>query len=237
MSYRHTPYHMLVEAFDRPGCAICALAEDDVRIYVEMLLHENVNDIEFRNTLRKAGGFCNTHAWWLVDRSRGAAVGASIMYRDVLHSMRERLGEMAPGSTLFCTPRRKRSLGPFGGGAQPPWTDPHTACPACEIRQRGEETFLSTMASHSADERFLDRFGASTGLCLVHIDLLIVAARDPLPLRRVLERQGAIIDRLVAELDEFTRKSDYRFSEEVVGAEATAWQRAIELASGKDGIR
>lgn len=62
MPDRHAPYHMLLEAFTLDGCPICTLIERNVVRYLDMLIHENVNDIDFRNELRQAGGFCNRHA-------------------------------------------------------------------------------------------------------------------------------------------------------------------------------
>ena len=42
---------------------------------------------------------------------------------------------------------------------------------------------------------------------------------------------------LLAELSEFIRKHDYRFTGEGMGEEGTSWIRAIEMVAGKWGIR
>jgi hypothetical protein len=74
-------------------------------------------------------------------------------------------------------------------------------------------------------------------VCLIHLDQTLVAARDAGRLRRLLQKHEAIVSRLIGELDEFQRKSDYRFRGEPIGDEADAWPRAIELVDGKDGLR
>ena len=96
---------------------------------------------------------------------------------------------------------------------------------------------MSTLLSHAADERFLDRYEASDGVCLIHLDQVLLTVKDTASIRRLLETHLLIMQRLIDELDEFQRKSDYRFHDEAIGAEADAWQRAIELIDGKDGIR
>ncbi|HWE61458.1 MAG TPA: DUF6062 family protein [Chloroflexota bacterium] len=237
MAFRHTPYHMLIEALGQDGCPICTLVHEEVLHYLHMLLHEHVNDLDVRAELRQVGGFCNTHGWWLHTRVQGGALGATIMYRDVLNSARTRIEQIATsGGTVLNTPRRRRGLGPFAAGplAQ---VDPHTGCPACQVRARGEETFVGTLIANATDERFLDRYERSAGVCLIHLDQVLVTVRDVASVRRLLQKQAGIMQRLIGELDEFQRKSDYRFHGEPIDAEADAWLRAIELIDGKEGAR
>lgn len=225
---------MLLEALGQGGCPVCTIVQEEVLHYLDMLIHEHVNDLDFRAELRQAGGFCNTHAWWLYARMQGAALGATIMYRDVLHTARERLAQVAAsGGTVLQTPRR-RGLGRLGSST-PAQSNPHPACPACQVRARIEATFVSTLINNAKDGPFLDRYGTSDGVCLIHLDQAL--ARGHGALRELLRKHAAIMDRLIAELDEFQRKADYRFHDEPIGQEADAWQRAIELVDGKDGIR
>lgn len=231
MTFRHTPYHMLIEAFGAAGCPLCAIADAEVMHYLDMLIHEHVNDLDFRDQLREAGGFCNTHSWWLKTRVQGAALGSTIMYRDVLNALRERVGRAAASSGPLYPVARRRRL--FGGGEP----DARRGCPACEVRGRIEATFVSTLESHLQDERFLDQYGASAGICVVHLEALLEHASSRSTLQRFLAIHRRILDRLIAELDEFQRKSDYRYQGETFGLESDAWQRAIELASGREGMR
>jgi hypothetical protein len=237
MTSRHTPYHMLVEAFGESGCAICGLIEQSTRRYLDVLIHENVNDPDFRAQLRAAGGFCNTHAWWLVTKTHGAALGSSIMFRDILSTLNDQ---------LKATTGKSRSL-PFGGRQR--WAkrlvsrqaESHhelaSGCPACGLRRREESVFLGVFLDHCQEQDFLATYGASSGLCFPHFYNVLKHAGGAVDLSSVVEIHARIVDDLVAELDEFQRKSDYRFTAEAPGSEIDAWRRAIELATGKVDAR
>lgn len=234
MSFRHTPYHMLLEAFGQPGCPICSIVDEEVMRYIDQLLHENVNDLDFREELRESYGFCSTHGWWLASRFRGAALGTTIMYRDVLNTARQRIDAAAGGGRLAFTSRRDAVLGklrPAQPEAPLQWR-----CPACQVRNRVEGTFVSTLISHAADERFLDRYALSEGVCLIHFDQALATAKAG-SLRRLVAKHIALLDRLIEELDEFQRKADYRFQDETIGLEADAWRRALCLVNGKEATR
>ncbi len=51
-----------------------------------------------------------------------------------------------------------------------------------------------------------------------------------------LEIEIRKLGRLTGELREYLRKLDYRFCEEPMGEEGTAWLRVLELFVGKPGI-
>jgi hypothetical protein len=234
MAARHAPYHLLLEAFEGPGCPVCTIVERHVLRYLDMLLYEHVNDIPMREELRRVGGFCNAHAWWLVTHMRGAALGSAIIYRDILHALRERMatsggGPILPGS------RHRRVRSPFGRPSAQ--ADPHPQCPACAVRLREEEAFLGAILAHSGEWKFMEKYTASHGLCFVHLDQALAMNRDSQAAQRLLEAHAPIVDRLIAELDEFQRKNDYRFRDGPLGEEATSWMRAIEMVCGKDGAR
>ena len=56
-------------------------------------------------------------------------------------------------------------------------------------------------------------------------------------LERLRAVQCACLQALDAELREFIRKHDDRFTGEGTGTEGTSWIRAIEMVAGKPGIR
>jgi hypothetical protein len=236
MSFRHTPYHMLLEAFAGTGCPICEVVDMEVLRYLDQLLHAHVNDLDFRAELRASMGFCPTHAWWLVRRCQGAALGATVMYRDVLNQARRRLSE-ATGRGSVLSHTHRFPLARLLSTRTAPHPELYRGCPACQIRDRVEGAFVSTLISHAHDERFLDRYAESNGICLIHLEQTITAAHGTRTLQRLLDKHAAIMDRLLAELDEFQRKADYRFQAETVGDEGDAWQRAITLLAGKDRTR
>jgi hypothetical protein len=226
---RHIAYYMLVEAFAAPGCPICRIVEASLLRYLDLLIHENVNDVNFRAELREAGGFCVDHGWWLVDRVRGGALGTSIMYRDVLHALAERLVGAGAGRGILPPGRRRGGSAWRVGRAAP-------GCPLCIVRRREEDAFVGTFAEHCEARGFVESYESSAGLCFGHLDRVLLAMRDPEGGRLLIAAHRQIIGRMLGELDEFQRKNDYRFSSEPMYEEADSWQRAVELVNGRPGV-
>jgi len=229
MAERHVAYYMLVEAFNERGCPICGIVEAALLRYLDLLIHENVNDVRFRAELREAGGFCVDHAWWLINRVRGAALGTAIMYRDVLHALDLRLVGASAGKGILPAGRRRgastRRLGRADHG-----------CPLCVVRSREDEVFVGTFAEHCDAPGFVAEYQTSAGLCFGHLDRVLLAMRDADAGKALISAHRAIAARMLAELDEFQRKTDYRFSHERMASEADSWQRAVELVNGRPGV-
>src|SRR5215472_10023514 len=71
------------EALGEPGCAVCRLSLRSVSRLINSMAYEQVNDLDLRQQLRRAGGFCNPHAFqWL--REARNVLGTALIYRDVL---------------------------------------------------------------------------------------------------------------------------------------------------------
>jgi len=100
-----------------------------------------------------------------------------------------------------------------------------------------EQHALETLLNFLAEEVFAQRFAATPfGICLPHLVRAAAGHASHPNLIGLIDAQRARYARLVTELAEICRKHDYRFSHEGWGAEADAWQRAIEVLAGKAGI-
>src|SRR5579884_122891 len=99
--YRHSAFYDVLEALEKPGCAVCTLVARTRWRYLDSLAYENVNDPGLRAKLRESFGFCNRHAWYFVETIR-EVFGAAIIYRDILHTLqaltigRPRAGALDP---------------------------------------------------------------------------------------------------------------------------------------------
>ena len=89
---RHAGEHDLIEAFGQPGCPVCRLSTEAVDAYLTSVCYEQVNDLDLREQLRSAGGFCRPHAERFIKQRLGQ-LAAAIVYRDVLNTARKRLRE------------------------------------------------------------------------------------------------------------------------------------------------
>jgi hypothetical protein len=210
-------------------------------------MYENVNDPQTRDAVVAARGYCNDHSWQLRAMS-GAAFGTALMYRDVLQHIAEEIGRQPAGRrrAIFTTDRSGGKLlhrlagltgSSEGNGKSRGITDPHVACPACRVRERYERIYLGVLLDHLDEEAFRRALQGAGGLCLVHLDRASATTRNAHALERLWDVQRACMQSLLAELSEFIRKHDYRFTAEGVGTEGTSWIRAIAMVAGKQDIR
>jgi hypothetical protein len=208
------------EALDQGGCPVCRLALRSVGRWLTSVAYEQINDIELRDRLRAARGFCNVHAHrWL--REVGSVLGTAIVYQDLLTAaLREIDGENV---------QRGQRWRAILGGPGPDVGD----CPACGAQIEAEERYLTALlATAAADPHALD---GSEGLCVRHTRA--AQRRGGAGTERMVQLTRAAVERLLAELSEVIRKEDYRFRHEPrTDAERTATARAVARAAGAEGL-
>lgn len=202
------------DALREPGCAVCQLTLRSVTRWMKSVAYEQVNDIDLRERLRRAGGFCNPHAHlWL--REARSVLGTAVIYRDLLKSALRAIESAAPASRLLRGLRRNDELG---------------GCPACETQLEAEQRYLEALLEAVA----ATVMGASDGLCRRHT---LAAMRSGEAARLVVARTRRAIEALLEELDEVIRKEDYRFRDETrTEGERTAPSRAVAFTSGIEAL-
>jgi hypothetical protein len=146
MISRHTAFYDLLEAMEKPGCAICTLVARTRWRYLDSLAYENVNDPGVRAKLRDAHGFCNRHAWYFVETVR-EVLGAAIIYRDVLHTLQG----------LSVNPHGRVALEPPG------------RCPACLAEDESAAYALQTLGDAFEDRDLRYTLDRSDGPCGPHL--------------------------------------------------------------------
>jgi hypothetical protein len=208
------------EALGQPGCPVCRLAVRSVGRWLASMAYDQVNDVDLRNELRAARGFCNVHAHrWLAEVH--SVLGTAIVYEDLLKaSLRELDAENVQRGGLW-----RAILGGQGADVG--------NCPACRAQTEAEERFLTALlATVAAEPRALD---GSEGVCLRHVRAAL--RRGGPGAEPVLQQTRSAIERLLAELAEVIRKEDYRFRHEPrTDGERTAPSRAIARAAGAEGL-
>jgi hypothetical protein len=206
---RHSFYSVMVEAMRERGCALCRLVAQASHRYLDAILYEAVNTEEFRAKFRAARGFCPRHT-----REAGTfanALGTSILYREVLADALARW-EMVSAKGGSIGPQKAK-------------------CPACLVEEGLVANFIETVYGHIGDAAFLEAYRASDGLCAGHFEALV--AKAPARVKRTLvEMEREKMNVLIERLDEFVRKSDYRFAQEPKGDEGHAWLDAIRKSAG-----
>ena len=87
---KHTPYYELMEAIRDTGCPICRLAIRSGDRFLETYSYEHVNDIEIRELVRAARGFCHNHTWRLFHKH--SPLGTALTYYDILGEAAQQIG-------------------------------------------------------------------------------------------------------------------------------------------------
>ncbi|MCC6177906.1 MAG: hypothetical protein IT305_21610 [Chloroflexi bacterium] len=220
---RHAGEHDLLDAFDQPGCPVCRLASEAVDAYMTSVCYEQVNDLDLREQLRQRGGFCRPHAYRFLRQPLGQLASA-IVYRDVLNTARKRIA---------ATVSKRSSLlsGLFGGRAARRDEPPRTRCPGCEVQFEAEERHLGTLTDRLTRDDVLERYQRSDGLCLPHLERALI--RDSDGSRRLADAALASLEAMVADLDEYIRKHDYRFQTPVWDGNEDAPERGVQRAVGQ----
>jgi hypothetical protein len=195
-----------------PHCALCQLAHRSAERSLRAFFTEFVNDPEVRVRFRKTRGFCREHVPLL--SQSGDALGVAILYADLADETRNRWrsGIWSQKNNLFSRW--------FLGSDEP-------ACPACTTEAEAEVRFAAALAAGlRQDEGIWEVLQASSGLCVRHVEQ-VAAAAAPADAARLIDLELRKMDALIAELEEFVRKNDYRFRDEPWGLERDAWRRAL----------
>ena len=225
MNPRDSARYDLERAFKKKGCALCHLEYKAVKHFLDSILYESVNDPEIRERTRAALGFCNRHAWQM-RHIGGNALGTAFLQRTALDEWQKQLDRVGAPNGKTRIEKYREEVAAANQATAP--------CLGCqqqaEIEKRHIETFLAALVE--PDFRQLVR--GSGGLCRVHFSAACLMGNDPHALGMLIEIQGEINRGLLGELDEFIRKSDYRFVAEGFGAEGDSWIRAIECLSGAE---
>lgn len=212
-------------AYTADGCPICGLLKRSERRYIDATLYEHVTDVRWRAEVRAARGFCALHTQHVLDVGR-SALGVSLVAADILKTLRESLTATGTGSAVN---RIRAALGGSSGLAAA--LQPQQPCPICTYLADLGAVYVAALLDDLATAEGQAAYVSSVGLCLPHF--LAAARRGGSGLTALTEHQAQVWSRLEAELVEFARKSDYRFSDETMDAERDAWRRALLLLSGE----
>lgn len=151
----------LADAFEGPGCPVCAeLARADGQ-WLESILAESVNDIPFRQALDSARGLCRRHVREVLDadRRRAGSLGAAILLRATLAARLPEL-EAVHGAQGWTRSRRAEQA------ARPP------ACPGC-AREAATLSWIAGAIVRLAENPAWSSAVGAAPFCLDHLVLLL----------------------------------------------------------------
>jgi hypothetical protein len=233
-------YHEVIEASDLPGCPVCHWSNNSVERQLKGLIFDSVNDVDTRLGIRASFGFCHEHAWQLPEAGDSAPLGIAFIYRDVLNTINKSLDKVSHSPSKASLFKSK-----FMGSSDEDASFKNKSveknmvagapCPACvrkkEMGELAITAVVDTLAEH--DERMIAALKKCDGLCLPHLRLALDTAPNQFTFDTLVQTHQEKLTALIAELDEFIRKNDYRFQHEGFGDESNSWRRGMTAMVGQ----
>ena len=232
MSLKNITYLDLIEACEKPGCLVCTLQAKVVAGYIRMLFHEHVNDPPSRDKLRYSYGLCYEHVWLAIDANLGNALGVTIISNDVVGKLLQDLERVSVKTKRFSTIKKFVGANPDNGILLP-----EKRCPVCLHEEEMRERILKTLVESVQKPELSDAMRNSDGICLPHLRQVVALSSSTEAAQVLLDLARERWEQLQAELAEFIRKNDYRFSKEGFGEERDSWLRATASLTGNRPVR
>lgn len=206
MRERHTAFYNLLDSVRGHGCPVCSLVLKSNLKFIDGILYESVNDPALRDEIRGSEGFCNRHSWQL--RRTNDGFGLGIILDDLMQLIMPRLGRARAGKE----------------------------CIFCREEKEAARRYIRVFLDNFDDPELKIAYKNSFGLCLPHLRIALGECRNRQQAEEILALESGKLAALSAEVKDFLRKRDYRFSSEKTGAESDSWIRAVEKLSGKEGM-
>jgi hypothetical protein len=226
-------YFTLLDALWEPECPVCTLVVDDGRAYLDHLLYESVLDVPTRMRLRESFGFCSWHTGQLSSLppicapSEGFAIFASDLLRKLDYVGRDIIQRQP---TWEWKSWFKKTHGRLLALIK------QRPCPACDHVKQFETYHLKDLLDAIGDKEFFDAYEAARGICLPHLLILEELYSSHPNFSLLFKTQLAKAKSLRVTLEEFIRKQDCRFRDQMTAEEAKSPKAAMEFLVGRPGI-
>ncbi len=224
----------LEQAFEREGCPVCLAILETLQRAIVSWSYEGFTDVEQRHLLIRSRGFCPLHTWQLAQFPTAFQLG--LVYHEIITDMLASMEKPTlPSRTNWHTTMRQILRNIFSTHRQQAI---YAACLFCQKRTQVELRLVDTLLQLLQFEEGRMRFAQTTGLCRVHFAQACkqVHHYDKQVQTALVVAQRVCYQRIVEELEALIRNYEYHASQQVHGAEMTAWRRAAEICAGNPGV-
>jgi hypothetical protein len=195
------------ERMNQIGCPICSLTDKAVHDYIDALFYENVNDPVERSNFIKGHGFCSKHLR-MIEAHLGShpelgILGVNILYHDLFEYLEDTLNALNKNDDKVL----------IGDG-----------CELCEVEKKAEKRYLELFAEFFSSQSRREKYARSPAMvCLQHTYMLKEVKGFDFDIFLRIQKEKLL--QLKHDMEEFIRKSDYRFSHEpLTSREGQAWK-------------
>ena len=204
---------------------MCRLAIRSGDRFLETYSYEHVNDIEIRELVRLAKGFCHNHTWRLFHKH--SPLGTALTYYDILGEAAHRIGSAREqqGFLRGLAGRVRKGLTPEG------------TCLGCDAQSNTEQRHLGLLVETLRNDREAqETYSSADGLCLLHLR----SALRSRPARGVTEILLRVQEKRIAavreQMSEIVRKADYRVKDRVTQEDIDSLPAALAQVVGQEAL-
>ncbi len=231
----------LQKACQREGCPVCTVILEHIDMVMRSWSYEGFTDVEHRQKVAQARGFCPLHTWQLAQRNN--AFPLAVIYENVLAAMEQELQQKlsslphATSNGGWLAPLKHMLQSHTPSSAES--AHMYEQCFFCQARTKVEQRLIERLVGLLQSDTMVTLLRDSTGLCRVHFAEAIHFAKEHAPAQcaALIECQHTCVQRVLTEIRALIQKHDYRFSQGAHGDEMTSWRRASHLCVGNDGVR
>jgi hypothetical protein len=143
------------------GCAVCNHVEEAIFAHFSQLQYNVAHNEDIRRSVADGGGFCRFHTWQLAafSSARGLAKGLPPLLSRIADELL-RMADHAPDEGIERTIPGERIVD----------------CRICELLCQEETVYVKRLIAFLHREKGLSIYGASQGVCLWHLGLLVKSA-------------------------------------------------------------
>lgn len=223
----------LVEALKNGrDCPLCLLCEEDLRHFYRWYFNEYYSDPVWIVKIIDSRGFCNKHSWDLIHMGKDHEM--SLVYEYLVKAMLVKLRRVSRELKRFelIRSRIRKMINSKHLKETKKRLQPTEICPVCNSISEKTAVWIENLLTDLKDEEIKGLYLKSYGLCMNHFSQAVESA-SPEVAEILIQKQAEVLRKLNSDLEEYSRKLDYRYSHEPKGEEQTAWIRAIRFFAGK----
>ena len=211
----------LIEDLQKSGCPICNHMEEVMFDYLATWQYTLINDENVQREYAAERGFCPTHTWQLAAMS--SQMGISRGYPTLLEHIAEVLLKMIDSTTNISE------------GIDTLVKD-SADCRICHLLKNREEAYVRCLAAFLEQEKGLDIYACSHGVCLRHLRLLVSVVTSQEMIQFLLSETSRHFKETADDMHHYVLKR-YNLQRHLISDdEQYAYLRALIYVAGKRNV-